>query len=63
MGYVGDVVINVSVVTRDCEPHLHTVTGPGSSKIHCEERKLDDGTNAIQMFMKPTDENDDMVAM
>lgn len=55
--------LNVFVVTSDYEPHLHSATGPGSSKVPCQEVKLDDGTTAIQMIMKPTDENDDMIAV
>lgn len=62
-GYVGDVVITVFVVTREDEPHLHTATGPGSTKAPCKEVTLKDGTPAIQMLMKPEDENDEMVAI
>lgn len=52
------------VVTRDNEPHLHSATGPGSSKTACKAVVLDDGTTqAIQMTMIPADENDEMVTV
>ena len=56
-------MITVFVVTRDNEPHLHTATGPGSSKFACKEVKLPNGVQAIQMTMKPVDKNDEMLAM
>ena len=55
--------MTVFVVTRDNEPHLHTATGPGSSKALCSEVMLDDKTHAVQMLMKPVDENDEMIAV
>ena len=63
VGYVGEVLITVYVVTRDNEPHLHTATGPGSSKSSCKEIILEDGTPAVQMILKPVDENDEMIAV
>ncbi|XP_065670276.1 uncharacterized protein LOC101236754 isoform X1 [Hydra vulgaris] len=63
VGYVGEAVITVFVVTRDNEPHLHTATGPGSSKFECKEVRLSNGVQAIQMTMKPTDRNEEMLAV
>ena len=46
------------------EPHLHSATGPGSSKFPCKAVVLEDGTTqAIEMEMSPMHENDEMIAM
>ena len=56
--------LRVYVVTRDDEPHLHSATGPGSTKFPCKSVLLDDGTTeAIEMEMSPMHENDEMIAV
>ena len=53
----------VYVVTCDLEPHLHIATGPGSSRAPCQEVKLENDIQAIEMTLAPTAENNEMVAV
>ncbi len=50
---MGNVVITVFLVTENGEPHLHSITGPGSTKTICKDVTLKDGTSGIQTWIGP----------
>eukprot|EP00794_Sanderia_malayensis_P007472 gene7472-8301_t len=52
-GYTGNVVMTVFLVTDNGEPHLHSITGPGSTKTTCKEVKLKDNITGIQTWIGP----------
>ena len=45
--------MTVFLVTRDGEPHLHAITGPGSVKAPCKEVMLPGKIPGIQMWFGP----------
>eukprot|EP00112_Aurelia_sp_Birch-Aquarium-sp1_P017946 Seg4215.1 transcript_id=Seg4215.1/GoldUCD/mRNA.D3Y31 product="Nuclear factor of activated T-cells 5" protein_id=Seg4215.1/GoldUCD/D3Y31 len=52
-GYSGSVIMTVFLVTECGEPHLHSITGPGSTKTVCKEITLDGNIPAIQTVLGP----------
>ena len=52
-GYSGSVLMTVFLVTECGEPHLHSITGPGSTKTVCKEVTLDGNIPAIQTVIGP----------
>ncbi len=45
--------MTVFLVTESGEPHLHSITGPGSTKTPCKEVTLKDNINGIQTLIGP----------
>lgn len=52
-GYSGSVLMTVYLVTECGEPHLHSITGPGSTKTVCNEVTLEGNISAIQTVIGP----------
>eukprot|EP00795_Rhopilema_esculentum_P000093 gene93-9705_t len=52
-GYSGSVLMTVYLVTECGEPHLHSITGPGSTKTMCKEVTLEGNVSAIQTWIGP----------
>ena len=45
--------MTVYLVTECGEPHLHSITGPGSTKTVCNEVTLEGNISAIQTVIGP----------